>query len=230
MGLFSFIETFFFVSLAITFILILLLVYHFRQRFNALEEKSDTMFELINNIVSELNAVRNEQHGFPPEQPNIMFHPENTNQMNVYSEDMHNSTYEQVDESGSDDESDSDDESVSDELSVKVIVLEDNDNELLSELPDDTFDNLEDSEHNVINSPEGLQEIQPIVVDKLQEDHLENVVQEEQSSIEEHTNDVYRKMTIQNLKALVITKGLCSDPSKMKKTELLKMLADEVTI
>ena len=89
---------------------------------------------------------------------------------------------------------------------------------------------MEDSEHNVINSPEGLQEIQPIVVDKLQEDHLENVVQEEQSSIEEHTNDVYRKMTIQNLKALVITKGLCSDPSKMKKTELLKMLADEVTI
>jgi len=48
--------------------------------------------------------------------------------------------------------------------------------------------------------------------------------------MEENSNDVYRKMTIQNLKTLVITKGLCSDPSKMKKAELLKMLNDEVVM
>jgi hypothetical protein len=31
-------------------------------------------------------------------------------------------------------------------------------------------------------------------------------------------------MPLQALKTLVITKGLCSDPSKLKKNELLKML------
>ena len=58
MGFFNFIETFFFLSLGITFVLILLLVYHFKQRLTALENKSDTVFEIINNIVHELTAVR----------------------------------------------------------------------------------------------------------------------------------------------------------------------------
>ena len=58
MGVFNFIETFFFISLGITFILILLLVYHFKQRLNTIEQKNDTMFEIINNIVKELNMVK----------------------------------------------------------------------------------------------------------------------------------------------------------------------------
>ena len=41
MGLFNFIETFFFISLGITFMLILLLVYHFKQRLNAIEQKKE---------------------------------------------------------------------------------------------------------------------------------------------------------------------------------------------
>ena len=31
-------------------------------------------------------------------------------------------------------------------------------------------------------------------------------------------------MTVQDLKKMVITKGLCSDASKLKKNELLKLL------
>jgi cobalamin biosynthesis protein CobT len=58
MGLFNFIETFFFISLGITFVLILLLVYHFKQRLSALEQKGDTMFEIINNLVQEVTMVR----------------------------------------------------------------------------------------------------------------------------------------------------------------------------
>ena len=50
MGFFNFIETSFFVSLGITFILILLMVYHFKERLSGLEKKGDTMFEIINNI------------------------------------------------------------------------------------------------------------------------------------------------------------------------------------
>jgi hypothetical protein len=60
MGLFNFIETFFFISLGITFVLILLLVYHFKQRMSTLEQKGDTMFEIINNIVEELTSIKRE--------------------------------------------------------------------------------------------------------------------------------------------------------------------------
>ena len=61
MGFFNIIETFFFLSLGITFVLILLLVYHFKQRLSSLENKCDTVFEIISNIVKELNNIKHIQ-------------------------------------------------------------------------------------------------------------------------------------------------------------------------
>jgi hypothetical protein len=58
MGFFNFIENFFFLSLAITFVLILLLVYHFKQRITSLEQKNDTMFEIANGLVKEVGAMK----------------------------------------------------------------------------------------------------------------------------------------------------------------------------
>ena len=55
---FSFLETGFFFTLAITFLLMLLLVYHFKQRLVSSEQKQDTMFEIINNLVSEINMLK----------------------------------------------------------------------------------------------------------------------------------------------------------------------------
>ena len=60
MGFFNYIETFFFISLGITFLLILLLVYHFKQRLTNLEEKNDTMFDIMNNIVNEITSIKNQ--------------------------------------------------------------------------------------------------------------------------------------------------------------------------
>ena len=58
MSVFDFMETFFFISLGITFILILLLGYHFKDRLNNLEQKCDTMFEIINNMVREMTSIK----------------------------------------------------------------------------------------------------------------------------------------------------------------------------
>jgi hypothetical protein len=58
MGLFDFMGTFFFVSLGITFVLILMLVYHFKQRLSESEQKSDKMFEIINTIVKEMGNMK----------------------------------------------------------------------------------------------------------------------------------------------------------------------------
>ena len=55
MANFSLFETFFFLTLAITFILILLLIYHFKDRLSKLEQKSDSMFEIIQNLHGTFN-------------------------------------------------------------------------------------------------------------------------------------------------------------------------------
>lgn len=58
MSVFNFMETFFFLSLGITFLFILLLVYHFKQRLNMIEQKSDTMFDIVNNMVKEMGVIK----------------------------------------------------------------------------------------------------------------------------------------------------------------------------
>jgi hypothetical protein len=59
MGLFNLIETFFYLSLGVCFVLILLLVYHFKQRILTLEKKSDTMVDIISNVVKEVSNLKN---------------------------------------------------------------------------------------------------------------------------------------------------------------------------
>ena len=249
MGLFSFVETFFFVSLGITFILILLLVYHFRQRFISLEQKCDTMFELINNIVTELNSERRSAHGFGVTSPPVLFYPEPDGDTAVGGQaeksepftDMDEDSDEGSDEDGEDDEDsddeysddDEDDEDSDDEgenghihiapmdetdnNSVKVILLDQV--EELTELP---VDDMDDSDSDDNDKPIDLVAFEPIVVEKLDVQHLEHT--QEASQSEKAANEVYNKMSLQALKTLAITKGLSSDPSKMKKVELVKLL------
>ena len=57
MGFFSFIETFFFISLIITFVLLVMLIYHFKQRILKLEDKTNTLVEIVNDIVKEIKSV-----------------------------------------------------------------------------------------------------------------------------------------------------------------------------
>jgi len=57
-GLFSFIESFFFLSIGITFILILLLVYHFKQRLTLLEQKTETIVSIVNQLTHEITYMK----------------------------------------------------------------------------------------------------------------------------------------------------------------------------
>jgi hypothetical protein len=58
MGLFSFIEIFFFISLGVTILLIALLVYHFKQRLSSLEQKYDSLFDIVSNVVKQLRNIQ----------------------------------------------------------------------------------------------------------------------------------------------------------------------------
>lgn len=51
-------ETIFFVSLSITFVLILLLVSHFKGRLSALEQKTESMYEIINYVTKEITTMK----------------------------------------------------------------------------------------------------------------------------------------------------------------------------
>lgn len=60
MGLFSnFMDSFFFISLGITFVLIFLIVFHFKQRIHFLEKKGDALTDMCNSIIKELGSVKN---------------------------------------------------------------------------------------------------------------------------------------------------------------------------
>ena len=58
MGFFSFIESFFFLSLGITFVLIFLMVFHFKQRVEQLEKKSENMLEVCNGLVQQIHGLK----------------------------------------------------------------------------------------------------------------------------------------------------------------------------
>ena len=108
MGAFNFIESFFLLSLGITFVLIVLLVYHFKQRLGSMEQKCDTMFDIVQNLVKELKAVKTACL----EQPIVCSRLE--------PKCMMQSFVESDDDDSDDDDSDDDDENETDG-DVKII-------------------------------------------------------------------------------------------------------------
>jgi hypothetical protein len=280
MGIFNYIDTFFFISLGITFVLILLLVFHFKQQIVSLDHKNDTMFEIINNIVKEITYLKSVVFSHPPYHLNdhdeIINLTENhiqskqiienkivvSDEEQDYSDDgdsaVEDSDNEDTDDSDDSDiedsDEDSDDEDASDndedyqdtnniKDTVKVINIEIGENievsEDMAELSDnndyndnDDNNNNNDNELNKFEENQNItiEETESIIVEKLdsQDNHLENNKENDQEKQIENIKEVYRKMTLIQLKALVISKGLTSDSSKMRKPELLKLLESNI--
>jgi len=317
MGLFSIIETFFFISLGITILLVALLVYHFKQRVSSLEQKYETLLNIVTGVVKQLSNIQTatesaqkpqgmEHFGgmYPPwieqehlgntssDYPSQMF---NINEHLHYSlqPDNHNAQYHEPEPESEDDESDDesddeddsesdddddgesdDDESDSDESDddknpksssyAKIIVSDDelaNNSLHTGEVvgSDELYGNgVKIISLNGVDNLTNEYEMNPITLDESYEiddayelplqdipNDYSQVASEEDPAIvvlkidnneneqvdaitdKPVSKDLYKKMTLNNLKATVIAKGLCSDPSKMKKNELLKLLEDE---
>ena len=224
-------EMFFFVSLAITFVLILFLVYHFRQKMTSMENRCDAMFDIINNIVKELNSRNNlVAHSEIPEnvlfKPDISYFEQQEMSKLVVSDNEYDTDDEAESNAESDEESDeeSDDnvilpEIIDDESSVKVINMEiqEIDSEIIVNDENQT-DNIDEEDPDIHDGLD-TESVNNIHVEKL-ETTLENVVNDAPNV----DMDMYRKMNLNALKALVIEKGYASDTAKMKKVELLKLL------
>lgn len=266
MGLFNYIDTFFFISLGITFVLILLLVFHFKQQITSLEHKNDTMFEIINNIVKELNFMKSgylvnsaQYHCQPLRQDNddaiiIQEQPFHSKQYvenkiivsdddsyaNIEDSDEEDSDEEDSDDKDSDDE-DSDDEDSDDEVvivnddeitvnKIKVINIELGENIEVNDIQtENEVENENDNEETQLE--EHFENDTSIVVKKLEGEHLENAenvdnIIANSNSVFKATKDYYARMNLNELKTLVVTKGLVSDASKMKKIQLIQLLIE----
>ena len=238
-------DSVFYLGLIITFVLIILLAYHFKQRVSVLEEKNHTMFEILNNVVKELNIVRENQMRYIgiDEQPGSVVEGDFSHTVDTYQkpdateinseldyeeseeEDTEN---EESEEEDSDDE-DSDVESEDDRSRVKLITVNDDlsVNDISSvdnfenaadynQLPD--VDEVDDQDiPEIINSDE-------LIVEKL-ETPLEESINQEPEDV--YVDKDYSSHTLPQLKALVISRGLASNPSKLKKSEVIALLEED---
>ena len=239
MGLFNFIETFFFISLGITFILILLLVYHFKQRLSNLEQKNDSMIYIVNNLVKELTTVKQISNMMMCSRPpNI---PNHSPSSFLYN----NFTVKEEDEETDDDEIDDDDETydsdeTDDEEEVKILILDDeivNHSGVVAEelnslhipLPDEANEKLlvDTVSPCSISDNSSVPELSwnDLALGESQLEQLIPITTE--GEITSHWGEIdesYKKMSIPELRSIVVSKGLTQDASKMKKTELFKLL------
>ena len=260
--MFAFIESFFLLSLGITFILIFLMVFHFKQRIEKLEKKSNNLSDLSNKIVKEianLHSVylmnqqqnQNQKNFINPREhicenirittsipiPNNFNENENENSpykkivvldtiadddiMTVESSDS--SEYEY-----NDSELDSESESVLLE-EVTDIPIKDSkeeihliqlyDDESVIESKDQIFNDLVNEEREIIVVHREEKEVE-VEVD-------EPIVVQTNNNNNNNNNNNYSKMNVSNLRILAISKGLCSDTSKLKRVDLIKLLESE---
>ena len=274
MGFFNFIETFFFISLGITFVLILLLVYHFKQRICTLEQKGTTMFEIVNGVVKELTNIKRmviqnsmggismvESNPYSKTNPAILLKPEDlyTNTEPTYTEnDM-----SEYDESSDEDEyidSDEEDTYVEEEWiedKREPTNVDTTENIKIINYNADTLESVEtmdapesdvSSEDDIPNEPELIvsEDVEIPIVIKLDEEEEEEEKEEEEEEeekeeepIEEVVTDEieqtpvpsikekeesYKRLNVNQLKAIVVSKGITTDTSKLKKNDLIKLL------
>jgi len=203
MGAFNFIESFFLLSLGITFVLIVLLVYHFKQRVSSMEQKCDTMFDIVQNLVKELKAVKSacqEQSGGGGGVC-LRMDP----MMSSYSTMAHNDDEDEDQDDEDEDDEDEDenededeDEDADDDQSVKIINME-------------LGNKIE-----IIESTESDSDDAAIELDA--EEPVPTIHKIEIPSVD------YKKLTVAELKQIVSSQGLTTNAHKLTKTELLKLL------
>ena len=243
MGFFSLLETFFFISLAITFVLIIMLVYHFKGRLVSIEDRYHTMFDIVNSLVKEMKNLRDTmiqvqaqaQAQAQAQPPQLERSPFGGNAPTGFPTELFRLFQSgpgmfPSSRVGENEQEDDEDEQ---EDNYRKIVVSD------TELDDEEYDeDDEDNENNVrvisvdITEPNesvSLAELEdPVDIDITPEDEEEEV--EEDLNIDETDEQPmdYRKLDVSYLKTMVLTRGLATDTKKMKKLDLIRLLEEAI--
>ena len=228
-------DSVFYLGLIVTFVIIILLDYHFKQRVIVLEEKNHTMFEILNNVVKELNVIRMSQIqyanmgetgsedaiGGNANVDNIMYETREI----AESDEEYDSEEGYESDSGSETGSESGSDTEDDSSNVKLIQVKEEEISV-NDIPEvDTFEtpdynNLPDADDEKVQE---LKEESVLKVEKVDTPLEESISQEPEDVIE---NKDYSSYTLAQLKAMVISQGISTNPSKLKKSEVIALLEE----
>ena len=275
MTMFSLLESFFFLCLGISFVLILLMVQHFKKRLDSLEKSNEALGDICKTIVSELNTLKSDtpHPSFSPKDSSVQVNSWNQEQelfkKILVSEDLlENSIPNQLDIEIYENEELDDVESCEDE-SVESESCDESEDDMVEEIQDVEI-NIEDNvfyvtkldppivDYSEIDGPlpsidssqmnnfidkileetvkEVLKNNDDIEIEELpvevEEEEIENESLEEKpeetlGEVQKHTKTSLQKMNLQMLKTMVIRDGICTDPSKYKKQELIQLILDQ---
>lgn len=249
MGFFNLVETFFFISLAITFVLIMMLVYHFKDRLTSLESKSETILEIVNNLLKE-NSVLKSGYLQIIQSIQTSRHIEQSNTRIVVSEDEDNDsdddeTVQDDDDDDAEQDYDNDDQEFESDISYQEPVIKQiqihggftTEINYIADINEVDFEKISNEmdclEVDIQEENDYLEiGVEEIVVTKLddinqEEDNDNTEVILENTSIQ--PMEVYRKMELGELRSLVIQKGYATDTKKMKKMDLIRLLIPSST-
>ena len=260
---FLMLESVFFITLGISCILLLMLIYHFKQRLSKLEQNNETMFEILNNIVQELtdmkrySSIHNSamQNQYNQEKINVnldddddipdlnTINDEDNSQViddklynnkipleknNSEDESDYESDNESIDKSEDESQEESDDETTISENEVfeevKTVSVDiDNSLDEINEDKETSHEVQEEYDNDNLEEVNlNTEEIDSLKVSKL--DEINNLEENSSNDSDSTNKDVYKKMTVPALKALVIEKGLTTETNKLKKNDLIDLL------
>ena len=214
MSYFNYIESLFLISLGITFVLILFLIYHFKQRITSLEQKTETMFGIVNSIVKDMRTfVQSSFQQVPPiPTTNISLQQEKvtTNKMEEH-EDEEGDEEEEEDEDEEDEDEEDEDEEDEDEVeydeednNFKILVIKE-DNDIILNGIEEVI--APETQQRNITPNEVFEEINVQVssAETSVEVHSAEVTSEEVHSAEVHSAETSVEVTSEEVPQLKVT-------------------------
>jgi hypothetical protein len=216
----QYIGNFFFLSLAITFVLIMFLIYHYKQRISIMEQEVEKMFGIVSSVVKELDKTKTQVQ-------QLSFIPTTTTKVSPNTNTIllkHQETDDDNDSSDSeDDDSDSESEVMQFEIhwkeDVKSSVLE-----TVEELPDTTSE-PEKATTTVEEVTTTVEEVTTTVEEvTTPENDDDNKTEATESTIVLDAEKPKYKQSMSELKKQVSQRFPNLDVQKLKKSELIRLL------
>jgi hypothetical protein len=203
-GMISFMNTFFVASILICCLLVLMLIYNFRQRLNTLETNYKLTLDMLNNVVQKMAMIENGTSG-----------GYETQELNVPYMDVNEHQYQESEGEESEGEESEGEESEGEESEGEESEGEESEGEEDSKVVPETVMIAESKNE--------------IGVDELEDMDDDNTISTEDGkemalTLENEGELNYEKMNLTQLRALVKTRGLASSVSKMKKADALALL------
>ena len=205
----SFMNTFFVASILICCLLVLMLIYNFRQRLNTLETNYKLTLDMLNNVVQKMAMIENgASGGYETQELNVPY-------MDVNEHQYQESEGEESEGEESEGEESEGEESEGEESEGEESEGEESEGEYDSKVFPETI-MIAESKNEI-----GLDELEDIEDDNTisTEDGKEMAL-----TLENEGELNYEKMNLTQLRALVKTRGLASSVSKMKKADALSLL------